>query len=213
MFEPENLEGLLKFFATYPRYQEVVRLRTLRASVGHVQNLFYGDSITAGWPVHEFFPNHSLLNRGIGGDSVYGLHYRLNDDVFPYTPRRVFMLIGINGIQEPEDRIIAHIRTLAEMIRTKGITVALSSILPLRARPKGDNRVQYLDKIARINSALKQAAEAGPNLLYLDYHAAVRDNTGQLADECAEEDGLHVTFEAYRRMAEIVRPHLEGPTL
>jgi lysophospholipase L1-like esterase len=208
MFEKEHIDSIVKFYATYPRYAEIERFRTLRPSVGMVKNIFYGDSLTAGWPVQEFFPGHSLLNRGIGGDSVYGLWHRLEDDVFAYAPKAVFMLIGINGIGEPEDRITAHILALAGRMREREIKVGLSSILPLRAVDNRCDRFQYQDKIVRINGALKAAADGGGQFVFLDYHAAVRDPTGQLAAECAQEDGLHITFEAYRRMARVVRPHL-----
>ena len=206
MFEQEHIDRIRAFFATYPRYAEIVSYRSLQPSVGQVANLFYGDSITSAWPLHEFFPNHSLLNRGIGGDSVYGLHDRMDEDVFPYRPRRVFLLVGINGIQEPAPRIVAHIQALAERLVAGGATVALSSILPLRQPDKWD-RFQYQDKIVAINAELAAyaAAQGHP---FLDYHAAVRDETGQLAAECAREDGTHVTFAAYCRMAEVVRPHL-----
>ncbi len=207
MFEREHIEGILRFYASYPRYAEIERYRTLRPAVGSVRNLFYGDSITAGWPLHEFFPNHSLLNRGIGGDNVYGLRHRLADDVLPYRPARVFMLVGINGIHEPEDRIVAHILALVRLLREERIEVGLSSILPLRA-PDRWNRFQHQEKIVRVNDALRAAAAATDGCLFLDYHAAVRDESGQLAAVCANEDGTHVTFEAYCRMAEVVRPHL-----
>ena len=207
MFEQEATDNILRFYSTYPRYAEIEQFRTLRTSVNTVKNVFYGDSITAVWPLHEFFPNHSLLNRGIGGDNIYGLRLRLVDDVLPYRPARVFMLIGINGIEEPEDRIVAHILAVADLLRQQHIEVGLSSILPLRA-PEDWNRFQYQDKIVRINAALRDAAARTEGYFFLDYHAAVRDESGQLAAECAGPDGTHVTFEAYCRMAEVVRPHL-----
>jgi len=207
MFEQEHTEAIAKFYSTYPRYAEIERFRTLRSSVKAVRNLFYGDSITAAWPLHEFFPNHSLLNRGIGGDNVYGLRLRLADDVLPYRPARVFMLVGINGIQEPEERLIAHILALTDLLRQQQIEVGLSSILPLRA-PDNWNRFQYQDKIVRINTALRDAAAQTEGCFFLDYHAVVRDESGQLAVECATADGTHVTFAAYCRMAAVVRPHL-----
>ena len=49
-----------------------------------------------------------------------------------YGPQRVYMLIGINGIQEPEERLLAHILAVAELLRQQRIAVGLSSILPLR---------------------------------------------------------------------------------
>ena len=206
MFEQEHIDRIRAFFATYPRYAEVVSYRELQPSVGQVTNLFYGDSITAAWPLHEFFPNHSLLNRGIGGDSVYGLYDRMVEDVFPYQPERVFLFVGINGIQEPAERILAHIKALAERLVESGPTVAVSSILPLR-EPDNWDRFQYQEKIVAINGELATyaAAQGHP---FLDYHGAVRDDTGQLAAEHARPDGTHVTFAAYRRMADVVRPHL-----
>ena len=207
MFEQEHTDGILRFYSTYPRYAEIERFRALRASVNTVKNVFYGDSITSAWPLHEFFPNHSLLNRGIGGDNVYGLRHRLADDVLPYKPSRVFMLIGINGIEESEERIVAHILAVADLLRQQHIEVGLSSILPLRA-PDNWNRFQYQGKIVRINAALKDAAVRTDGCFFLDYHAVVRDESGQLAAACATADGTHVTFEAYCRMAEVVRPLL-----
>ena len=207
MFEQEHIDGTLKFYSEYAPCAEIFQFRRLRGTFGPVDNLFYGDSITNGWQLHEFFPNHSILKRGIPGDSVYGLYHRMKEDVFPYQPKRVFMLIGINGIQEPEERLLAHITALAEMMEDKGIEVALSSILPLR-NPDNWNRFQFQDKIVRINSALRNAAEKRKDRIFLDYHSAVRDETGQLAAECARDDGTHVIFEGYCRMAEVVRPHL-----
>ena len=130
MFEQEHTDQILKFYATRARYSEIESFRRLRGSVGKVRNIFYGDSITEVWPLREFFPNHSILNRGIGGDNVYGLRYRLEDDVMSYHPERVFMLIGINGIEEPEERLTAHILALAGLMLLEGIAVGLSSILP-----------------------------------------------------------------------------------
>jgi len=206
MFEQDKISAIQDFYRTYPRAIEKAGYRKLRASVGSVKNIFYGDSITDAFPLHEFFPNHSILNRGIPGDNVYGLHLRLAEDVLAYTPRRVFMMVGINGIEEPRDTIIAHIKAVADEIAARGIDVVMSSILPLRA-PDEWNRFQYQGKIVEINAALRQEAQK-QGRIYLDYHTALKDSTGQLAAQCAQPDGTHVTFEAYGRMAEIVRPHL-----
>ncbi|OGV40010.1 MAG: hypothetical protein A2X48_21105 [Lentisphaerae bacterium GWF2_49_21] len=206
LFEPAKIASIRAFYETRDRWREIQNYRTLRPQVGHVKNIFYGDSITNAWPLGEFFPNHSLLNRGIGGDNVYGLYDRLNEDIFPYQPQKVFMMIGINGIEEDESGIVAHIQALAGMMKEKGIQVYLSSILPLR-NPDNWNRFQYQDKIVSINSTLKEWSKdnaAG----FLDYHSRIKDGTGQLAAECAQHDGTHVTFEAYRRMSEVVAPYL-----
>lgn len=206
MFEQDKIDAINEFYRTYPRAVEIIGYRKLRDSVGSVKNLFYGDSITACFPFQEFFPNHSILNRGIPGDNVYGLHIRAPEDVFPYSPKRVFMMIGINGIEEPAERIIAHIIAVADEIRARNIDVVTCSILPLRS-PDNWNRFQYQGKIVEINAALRESAHKRGGV-FLDYHSALKDETGQLAAPYAQPDGTHVTFDAYCRMAEIVRPHL-----
>ena len=78
LFDQESLREIQEFFDTRDRWRDILEYRQLSAEVGHVKNLFYGDSITDIWPLHEFFPNHSVLNRGIGGDNVNGLYLRLD---------------------------------------------------------------------------------------------------------------------------------------
>lgn len=206
MFDVKEIEAIRAFYDTRDRWHDIQKYRTLRSRVGRVENLFYGDSITELWPLHEFFPNRSLLNRGIGGDNICGLHDRLADDVLPYSPKRVFVMIGINGIEDEQSRIVSRIQAMAGRMSEKAIAVFLCSILPLRS-PDNWDRFQYQDKIVAINAELQQWSRshaAG----FLDYHSVVKDATGQLAAECALPDGTHVTFEAYRRMADVVEPHL-----
>ena len=119
LFDPESLRAIQEFYDTRERWQEILAYRKLADRIGHVRNLFYGDSITEAWPLHEHFPNHSLLNRGIGGDNVCGLYLRLAEDVFAYTPEKVFILIGINGIELPKQLILDRTRAVAELIRRK----------------------------------------------------------------------------------------------
>ena len=207
LFDRESLREIQEFFDTRDRWREILEYRQLAAEVDHVKNLFYGDSITELWPLHEFFPNQSVLNRGIGGDNVNGLYLRLDADVYPYTPEKVFLHIGINGIEWPKQTILDKTRAVASMIREHGSKVYLGSILPLRS-PDAWDRFQYQSKIAEINA--EQAEWSCRNLAgFLDFHALLRDADGQLGAAYARPDGTHLTFEAYCRMSELVRPLLK----
>ncbi len=204
MFKQETIDATLEFYETRDRWKDILNYRKLRGTFGPVKNLFYGDSITEVWPLQEFFPNSSFLNRGIGGDNVHGLYYRLEDDVFAYSPEQVFMMIGINGIEDEE--LTARIEALASMIKERGIKLWLCSILPLR-EPDTWNRFRFQDKIVKDNAELKRWAEA--NVAgFIDYHSAMKDGSGQLAAEFARPDGTHLTFEGYCRMSEVLRPYL-----
>ena len=188
LFTKESCDAIQTFYDSYePCHALLHDYRRLKERVGHV-------------------PNASLLNRGIGGDNTSGLYLRMEEDVFPYTPKRVFMLIGINGINAPNERLLAQISTLATMMKERDIDVFLSSVLPLRGPDKWD-RFQYQGKIVELNGMLRQWAD-GNGCGFMDYHSALKDETGQLAAEYAKPDGTHVTFAAYEVMAEIVKPYL-----
>ena len=116
------------------------------------------------------------------------------------------MLIGINGIETPNDRLQAQISALAGMMRERGVDVCLASVLPLR-NPDAWNRFQYQDKIVTLNGMIADWAKAN-GCVFLDYHSALKDETGQLAAEYARPDGTHLRFAAYEVMSEIVAPFL-----
>ena len=206
MFPQSKIDEILAFYRTIDRWQEISNYRRLRAAAEGIDNLFYGDSITEVWPLQEFFPRHRILNRGIRGDNVYGLYYRLEEDVLACRPRRVIMAIGINGIEEPDnaERIIE----LAGRMVDCGLDLCIGSILPLRY-PDAWNRFRFQKKICDDNAGI--AAWALRNgVRFIDYHAAMRDESGQLAAGYAQPDGTHLTFAGYCRMAETVAPYLLG---
>ena len=197
LFTEEDKKDIFSFLDTWPRYLEILNYRKIAPR--HVKTVFFGDSITNGFPLNEFFPNASLLNRGIGGDNVNGLYFRLEDDVFPYTPEQVVMMIGINGIQMDFELIIRKITAVASLMKERGIKVWLCSITPLRYPDKWD-RFQYQDKIVKLNGRLREIAEkdfAG----FVDYHSALKDEKGELSADHAKEDGTHITFAGYQVMA------------
>ena len=185
---------------TWPRYLEILNYRKIAPQ--RIKTVFFGDSITNAFPLNEFFPNASLLNRGIGGDSINGLYFRLEDDVFPYHPEQVVMMIGINGIQMDFELIIRKITAVASLMKERGINVWLCSITPLRYPDKWD-RFQYQGKIVKLNICLREIAEkefAG----FIDYHSALKDEEGELCVEYAKDDGTHITFAGYQVMAKVV---------
>lgn len=204
LFDQEKIKATLEFYETRQEWKNYLDYRTLQSRIKHVDRIFYGDSITAAWPLQEFFPACEFLNRAIPGDNVHGLFHRLRDDVLAYSPRQVFLLAGINGIDDP--RLVERITALAAIIKAHGCEVFMSSILPLR-HPDNWDRFQYQDKIVSDNAAIKQWAHSN-GIGFIDYHCHVKDESGQLAADFAMPDGTHITFKGYCRMAEVLSEHL-----
>jgi lysophospholipase L1-like esterase len=209
IFPQVELRLMRRFYNTH--VPNLARIERFSLEFEHeVDNLFFGDSITEQWALDDFFPNHSILNRGIGGDQPAGLYMRLERDVFRFRPKRVFLLIGINVINRQQELIIAQICAIAEKIKASGSEVVLASILPLR---NGDefNRFQYMDKICAINGELGKWAKAN-GLIYLDYFSLMIGDDGQMIEEYAQADGLHVSIKGYVKMSQLIKNYLVNRT-
>ena len=169
--------------------------------------VFFGDSITDGWPLPEYFPGKPYVNRGIGGQTTAQMLVRFRQDVIALKPKAVVILAGTNDIAgnsgptSVED-IEANYTSLAELAKANRIEVVFSSVLPVhnytpRAQEFFEQRPP--DKIVELNRWLK-AYCAAHGCTYLDYFSAMVDKNGLLRKELAD-DGLHPNRAGYLLMA------------
>ena len=68
------------------------------ASVYGVDVAFIGDSLTDGYDLSLYYPEFSVANRGIGGDTTFGVEERLKVSLYDANPRVIVMMIGSNNI-------------------------------------------------------------------------------------------------------------------
>ncbi len=205
LFTEADKTAAFAFLENHGRYKNILTYRTIRP-LPKVRTIFFGDSITDNFPLHEFFPCQGVLNKGIGGDTLNGLYFRLDEDILAYHPEQVVMMAGINGIDWDFDVIVNKTITIAQIMKDHGIRVYLCSITPLR-NPEVCTRYQYQEKIVKINAVLKEKAEkdfAG----FIDYHSVVKDKNGDLKKEFSWEDGIHVNLDGYKVMADLIRGKL-----
>ena len=176
--------------------------------------VFVGDSITDLWDEPKngaFFPGRPYLNRGIGAQSSQQMLVRFRQDVVDLRPKAVVILAGANdmggntgptSLRALEDNVAA----MTELARIHGIRVILASNTPVsdydRIR-QGNPRLRTTrhppEKILRFNRWLEAFAGA-TDAIYLDYHSAMIDARGLLADEYTD-DGIHPSAEGYKVMA------------
>lgn len=187
------------------------RLRAQGPVAGRV--VFYGDSITDGWKLGEYFPGKPYVNRGISGQVTSQMLVRFYSDVIALKPAAVILLAGTNDIArnngpQTAEMIQFNFQAMTELAQKNGIRVILCSILPvsdyterkqLARRPPAD--------IARLNAWLKQyAAAAGAT--YVDYFSALADAKGFL-QEGTSNDGLHPNAKGYAVMAPLAQAAIE----
>jgi len=184
-------------------------------SSGENRVVFYGDSITDGWRLAEYFPGKSYVNRGISGQTTAQLLVRFRQDVVNLHPKVLVVLAGTNDIAgntgpiSLED-IEANYTTLAELAALHHIRLVYSSVLPVHEYTEraGDMFTQRPpDKIRALNQWLNDYCEKN-GCLYLDYFSAMVDDKGFLKKELAD-DGLHPNPAGYKVMTPLAEAAIE----
>jgi lysophospholipase L1-like esterase len=165
--------------------------------------VFLGDSITEMCEWQEFFPEKRVLNRGISGDSIYGVLDRL-DKIIELMPEKVFLTIGVNDLQRRYDpnEVIRSIEEIVDKLITScNCKVYIQSILPV-IEQKLTTGIKN-SEIDYVNKELSHFATRN-NIEFLDNNSQMKDKTGNLKEELSS-DGLHLNGEAYMLWATNIR--------
>ncbi len=177
---------------------------------GNRRIVFFGDSITDGWRLNEYFPGRDFVNRGISGQTTGEMLQRFQSDVVNLKPEAVVILAGTNDIGRgiPLTAIESNLTVIADLAAMHEIRVVLSSLLPVNDVHKADNP-QFERSLLRPPSSIRQLNQwiAGlctqRKLVFLDYYGATVDAQGLLKAELSD-DGLHPNGSGYRIMAPLV---------
>lgn len=193
-------------------YGQLARYRDANAALkppapGENRIVFFGDSITDGWKLADYFPGKPYVNRGISGQTTPQMLVRFREDVIDLQPKAVVILAGTNDIagntgpMSLED-IEANYASLAELADPHHIRVVFSSVLPVN-NYMPQSQEFFADrspaKILELNRWLKNYCGAR-GCVYLDYFNAMVDDKGLLKKDLAD-DGLHPNPAGYKVMA------------
>ncbi len=177
--------------------------------------VFLGDSITNGWRINQYFPGKPYVNRGIGGQTTGQMLGRMKADVIDLKPAVVVILAGTNDLARgvASETIKNNLAMIAALAEAAGIAPVFSSILPVSDHHKRQDPnyertpLRPPPEILRLNAWIKQMnQEAG--YVFLDYHAAMGGDDGQLRSDLAD-DGLHPNAEGYKIMAPLAETAIQ----
>ncbi|HEY9724646.1 MAG TPA: GDSL-type esterase/lipase family protein [Oscillatoriaceae cyanobacterium] len=164
-----------------------------------------GDSLTDYCAWNELFGEARLKNRGISGDKLAGVLARL-DSVLAVPPAAVFVLIGINDLNEGTEvaALLARYQELLARLRAGAPAARLhvQSVLPVDTfRWRAETNV----RITEFNQGLKALAEEA-GATYIDLHPLFLD--GDRLDDRYTHDGLHLNGTGYVRWKGALAPYL-----
>lgn len=177
--------------------------------------VFFGDSITDGWRLNEYFPGKDFVNRGISGQITGEMLGRMQADVIANKPAAMLILAGTNDIARgvSVETIQNNLKMIADLAEKHAIKPIFASILPTSDHHKDKNprfemtKGRPLAVIRELNQYIARMCQQR-GFIYLNYYDATVDATGQLKAELAN-DGLHPNTEGYRVMAPLAESAIE----
>ena len=170
--------------------------------------VFIGDSRVAGFDFQKEMPDCQILNRGIAGDSLNGLQYRMNE-ILRQKPSVILLECGVNDLrnldfdlyhQQHYVRYIVHnFERLVDTIQSKSPTTKLyiNSIIPTYNGVS--NCYQCNAKIDTLNKYFEKIC-IQKHVNYLNLNTAFKKEK-QLSLEYTY-DGLHLNQKGYKAWSE-----------
>jgi lysophospholipase L1-like esterase len=168
----------------------------------NVVHVFIGDSITAGFNLHEFEPAGSrpVLNRGIYSDTTDGLISRIETNVNNLTIEKFFLMIGYNDLDlKTDDEILHNIEKILDQAKSE--RKYLQSILPVAACIEENKNA----RIAAINLRLAELCRQN-GYVFIDLHPHF-DVDGELNPQLTY-DGIHPNYSGYKLWFDLIEGFL-----
>lgn len=179
--------------------------------------VFYGDSITEGYNVKEFFYEYHVVNSGISGNVTEDLINRIDSDLIDYNPSVVILQIGTNDIRRSvnEKDILNNIKKIVKYIRKnrKNAEIYIESIYPINRDKDKDYWENLTDKynnktIMNINKQLERYCNSN-NITYIDVYSKLTDDKGNLKAVYTKE-GLHLNDLGYYKVTTTIKEYLKN---
>ena len=171
--------------------------------------LLVGSSSFTKWKdVQDYFPAHTMLNRGFGGSSLTDLIFYANDVLLKYKPKQILIYCGENdltgGPSITADTVFERLKTLYTLIRSryKKVPIAYISMKPSPSREK------YLVTMQKANELIKSFMEKQKRAAYIDVYHSMFDADGKILTNIFLSDKLHMNAAGYKIWQGIIAPYL-----
>ena len=193
-----------------------------RAKQGHIDLLFLGDSITAGWMWgngglnvwNKYYAPRHAAEFGIGYDRTQNVLWRIeHGELDGIKPKVVVLLIGTNNSGNEDNgkprnttpEIIEGVNTLVNELRVR---LPASKILLLGIFPRGEKNDPVRAQVTEVNSHLARLDD-GKRVKFLDIGHRFLEADGTLSREIMP-DLLHPNERGYQIWAEAMQDTLAG---
>jgi len=163
--------------------------------------LFIGDSRTRTMSVlaplgkAHYFCDTGLTVFDVRHKKCYSKDFystRLDALLETNTYGKIYVMLGINGMQMPHDETIAEFVKLIELIQEKepDAVIVLNSIMTVGRNKANYSKYYNLENIYSLNEKISELAD-NEKVFYLDVNEFIADEEGYLPDDMSN-DGVHL---------------------
>ncbi len=163
---------------------------------------FIGDSLTDGYDLAKYYPQYVTANRGIGGDTTFGLEERLQVSLYDLKPKVVVMLIGANNMDSMFQNYESILKSLQENLPE-------SKIVLLSLTAMGGEHWGRKNQLAAYNNVSIKLLAQKYNFTFVDLYSALYDVSIGEVYEGYTIDGGHFTHEGYTVVTAQITPVLK----
>lgn len=207
-----NGQGI-KIDTTYRPRTYDVQVRQFKSYLNQSSDIiFLGNSITARAHWNELLQLPNAKNRGISGDTTFGILERL-DEITEGQPAKIFLLIGINDISRnfPNLTILTNYESIIKRIKKESpnTQLYLETILPVNSSFEVyKNHYNKDNHILEINEGIKTLAKKY-DLVLIDLYPQFLDKQKRL-NPIYTDEGLHLNERGYVHWAKILEPFIRN---
>jgi lysophospholipase L1-like esterase len=194
----EDWEALVKQY--YNNRVELFAEENAKYKPGEVDVAFLGDSLTEGYDVKRFYSEYTVVNRGIGGDTSFGLEDRLEVSVYELQPKVAVMLIGANNFDTAMDNYEDILKGFRDNLpNTKIVLLSLTAMCDTWGRNNG-KAIQNNVKIKKLASIYGYE--------FVDLFTPLYNLETEEIYEEYTTDGGHLTEAGYEVLTANIKPVL-----
>lgn len=179
---------------------------------------FIGDSLTVGLGNYSIVPKYNVIaDIGLSLDTIETKKainttegsMTVLDALKLKNPKKIYIMLGSNGIAwiQPE-RLIQKYSSFLEKLKDQHplSNIYISAILPVTNNKQQIDSRYANSKIAKYNELLYNLASEN-NVYFLDPTKSLSDSFGNLRDEIAESDGMHLKKKGYEELFNFYSTH------
>jgi lysophospholipase L1-like esterase len=178
--------------------------------------VFFGDSITAAGIQPGGYiklmdslilqegqsANYELAGAGVGGDKIYDLYLRMEEDVLKQNPDIVVMYIGVNDVWHKQsfgtgtdpDKFVKFYRAIIQKLQARNIKVVLCTPATIGERTDFSNQQDGdLNKYSQLIRDLAKDLQCGlVDFRDIFHRYELSNNPGNKAEGILTSDGVHL---------------------